>query len=62
MQNEVVIEIKSPCVRNCCLNQQDICVGCYRHVNEITGWKNFSDREKQLVLSQCAQRKKENQA
>ncbi|MGB0915594.1 MAG: DUF1289 domain-containing protein, partial [Crocinitomicaceae bacterium] len=26
-------DIKSPCIRNCCLNQKDICVGCFRHIN-----------------------------
>jgi len=45
--------IQSPCVRNCCLNQDDICVGCYRHIKEIVGWKNLTDPNKQEVLKNC---------
>lgn len=44
------MEIQSPCVRNCCLNEQDICLGCYRHIDEITGWKQASEQRKKKVL------------
>ncbi|PCI40961.1 MAG: DUF1289 domain-containing protein [Moraxellaceae bacterium] len=50
---------KSPCVRNCCLNQQDVCLGCFRHIDEITGWNSFSDQEKENTLSISGARKKE---
>ncbi|WP_239649575.1 DUF1289 domain-containing protein [Methylocucumis oryzae] len=27
---ENVTKIDSPCVRNCCLNNDDVCLGCFR--------------------------------
>lgn len=50
--------IKSPCVENCCLDQDDICVGCFRHLNEILGWHEYSDEKKQQVLVNCQERHK----
>jgi len=50
-------DIESPCVRNCCLDYNDVCLGCYRHLDEITGWREFSDEEKRRVLRHCQERK-----
>lgn len=44
------MEVQSPCVRNCCLNEQDICVGCFRHIDEITGWNQASLEQKKKIL------------
>jgi len=49
--------IASPCVRNCCLNNNDVCLGCFRHINEITGWRDFSIAQKIEVLQLCHQRR-----
>lgn len=49
----------SPCVRNCCLDLQDICLGCGRKLEEISGWYTYSDEEKREVLRNCVKRKKE---
>lgn len=48
--------IDNPCVRNCCLDQSDICLGCGRHVDEITGWHQATDLEKQQILQKAAER------
>ncbi|MBT2912746.1 DUF1289 domain-containing protein, partial [Vibrio anguillarum] len=29
-----VEEPKSPCIRQCCLDEMDICLGCFRSLNE----------------------------
>ena len=50
-------KIKSPCVGNRSLDEHDVCIGCYRHMDEITSWKNISEQEKQQVLSSCIERK-----
>ncbi|XQW84855.1 DUF1289 domain-containing protein [Thalassotalea piscium] len=47
----------SPCVRNCCLNQEDICLGCFRHLNEITRWRELTEVEQRQILIKCEQRK-----
>ncbi len=51
-------EVKSPCVRNCCLNEQDICLGCARHLDEIIGWGSYTDAQKIEVLKRTAERSK----
>ncbi|MDK1286907.1 DUF1289 domain-containing protein [Pseudoalteromonas umbrosa] len=49
----------SPCIRNCCLDSQDICIGCLRSIDEIVGWSTKSIGEKQEILARCEVRKKQ---
>lgn len=49
-------KVESPCVRNCCLNNEDICVGCFRHIDEIVGWRAMSVEKQQNILNLCQQR------
>ncbi len=58
MINEKPTTIESPCVRNCCLNEKDICLGCFRHIDEIVSWKTYSVADKEQVLIHCEQRRK----
>lgn len=48
--------IPAPCKRNCCLNQADLCLGCGRTLEEITGWHQATAEEKQQILQRSAQR------
>lgn len=50
--------IESPCIRHCCLDDNDICVGCFRHINEITGWQKLSEQEQSTIVSSCEKRRK----
>jgi uncharacterized protein len=43
--------IASPCVRKCCLNEDDICLGCYRSLEEIKHWSASVDKKKLEILS-----------
>ena len=43
--------ISSPCVRNCCLDDKDICLGCGRTVEEIIRWGDAEDNEKLKILN-----------
>lgn len=49
--------IESPCVRKCCLDDDDICLGCFRTLEQITGWTQFTDEQKRKVLQSCEQRR-----
>jgi predicted Fe-S protein YdhL (DUF1289 family) len=40
----------SPCVRNCCLNEQDICLGCFRSLDEIRQWNASTEALKVQVI------------
>ncbi|CRZ55407.1 Predicted Fe-S protein [Vibrio cholerae] len=41
---------KSPCVRHCCLDDKDICIGCGRTLDEIRRWSSATNSEKQEIL------------
>ncbi|CAG9295911.1 DUF1289 domain-containing protein [Celerinatantimonas diazotrophica] len=49
----------SPCIRHCTLNHDDICMGCFRHLNEITGWQKASDKQQKEILKRCVKRKQQ---
>lgn len=49
--------IPNPCVRNCCLDNNDVCLGCYRTYLEIINWNASSEEDKQLILTLCEQRR-----
>ena len=49
--------IESPCVRNCCLNDDDVCLGCGRSLQEITRWSTSNDSSKQMILIAAAERR-----
>lgn len=43
-------EIDSPCVQICVMHRQErICTGCFRTIDEITGWSKMSDAERQAL-------------
>jgi|LauGreSuBDMM15SN_2_FD.fasta_scaffold745123_2 predicted Fe-S protein YdhL (DUF1289 family) len=43
---------QSPCVRICTLNEDKLCIGCGRNIEEIKNWTTFSDDCKNTVKSQ----------
>lgn len=49
--------LASPCVRNCCLNKEDICMGCGRHLEEILQWHRVSDVEREAILIRASMRR-----
>ena len=49
----------TPCIRNCCLDQQDICLGCFRHLDEILAWRVMSEVERQACFIRMEERKGE---
>lgn len=60
-RNAGVKQVDSPCIRNCCLDDDDICMGCFRHVNEITAWQAMSAHDRGEVLERCHTRKRQYQ-
>ncbi len=55
--NDSQQKISSPCVRNCCLDEQDICLGCWRSIDEILGWHGAGNDERMATLNACQIRK-----
>jgi uncharacterized protein len=48
---------ESPCVRNCCLDEADVCIGCGRHLMEILAWNAVDAAERQAILDRAAARR-----
>jgi uncharacterized protein len=49
--------VASPCVRNCCLNEEDVCLGCFRLLTEIVGWSDADNTERQVILNNTKARR-----
>ena len=47
---------KSPCVSVCVLDDDDICMGCYRSAEEITDWFMSSADQKREILQRARER------
>jgi len=50
--------VLSPCVSICALDDDDICTGCQRTVEEITRWSRMDNTERRKVLELCHERAK----
>jgi len=54
--------IESPCIRLCTLDNDDICVGCFRSIDEIKLWHGADDQTRNQILMTASKRagKREN--
>jgi uncharacterized protein len=51
--------IKSPCIDVCRIDAaEDVCVGCYRTLDEIARWQQMSDAERDRVLEELPARRR----
>lgn len=51
--------VESPCVRNCCLDDDDICLGCFRSINEIMEWSAADNKKRKEFLVNAKKRRDE---
>ncbi|PXF29480.1 hypothetical protein WH50_20230 [Pokkaliibacter plantistimulans] len=45
--------VESPCISVCELNAQNVCIGCWRTLDEISRWWDMSNNEKREVLQKA---------
>lgn len=45
--------VDSPCIRHCTLDQADICVGCYRSLDEILAWNKSTNEQRLAILERA---------
>ncbi|MBQ0758002.1 MAG: DUF1289 domain-containing protein [Amphritea sp.] len=57
--NSASVETGSPCIRNCCLDENDICMGCHRSLEEILIWHKATDNKKNEILALCQRRQQQ---
>ena len=51
------LDIASPCRGICKIDEpSQLCIGCYRTIDEITLWRKLDDEQKMSVLTDCVQR------
>ncbi|MDH3388413.1 MAG: DUF1289 domain-containing protein [Gammaproteobacteria bacterium] len=60
MDTETAFRVESPCVRKCTLGDDDVCVGCYRAIDEICAWGGASNARREEILLKAAQRRERN--
>ncbi|WKE64098.1 DUF1289 domain-containing protein [Gallaecimonas kandeliae] len=51
------MSIASPCIACCALNDDQVCVGCYRTIIEIANWTRLSPAERAEALRALPGRK-----
>ena len=56
--NQIDDRVQSPCVENCCLNNEKICLGCFRSIMEISQWSQMNDKIRLDVLHKAENRRK----
>jgi predicted Fe-S protein YdhL (DUF1289 family) len=59
---ERVSGAQTPCVRVCCLDPHDVCVGCLRSLSEICAWSEASEAERMAILARCEERRQQRAA
>jgi predicted Fe-S protein YdhL (DUF1289 family) len=48
--------VESPCIKVCVLDEQSICVGCGRTLEEIAVWSRASAEEQRAICAAAAER------
>jgi len=43
--------VKSPCIDKCKYDENKVCMGCHRTMNEIVNWSSFSDEKKTKIIT-----------
>ena len=54
---KVTGRVESPCIRICTLDDDDVCLGCYRDITEICGWASASDNERLTIVEAAEARR-----
>ena len=49
--------VSSPCVSICALDENDVCIGCFRSGSEITDWFMAPSAEKKAILARAKERR-----
>jgi predicted Fe-S protein YdhL (DUF1289 family) len=48
---------QSPCIRNCCLDDDLTCLGCFRSLEEIKEWGVVDNQRRLAILQNARQRR-----
>jgi predicted Fe-S protein YdhL (DUF1289 family) len=48
--------VKSPCIRHCTLDDSDVCLGCFRNIDEICAWGSANNEQREQILLKAESR------
>jgi uncharacterized protein len=48
---------QSPCIRNCCLDDDLTCLGCFRSLEEIKEWGVVAHHRRRIILQNAKYRR-----
>lgn len=48
--------VQTPCIGVCLLDEQDLCIGCRRSLDEIANWSVYTDDQRQALLNKLDKR------
>ncbi len=51
---------QSPCVRICCLADDNTCLGCFRSLDEIKEWGGVGNDRRRAILQNADRRRDEH--
>jgi len=54
---DISYRVESPCVRKCTLDNDDICIGCFRSIDEICAWGGAGNEQRREILQKAAARR-----
>lgn len=49
--------VPSPCISVCRLDEQKVCTGCWRHVEDIREWRAATDERRREIVREAEQRR-----
>lgn len=58
---DIAPSVRSPCVRNCCLDDDLNCLGCFRSIEEIKEWGVVDDQRRLVILQNARGRQQAHQ-
>tara|TARA_B100000780_G_C21084325_1_gene436756 strand:+ start:1121 stop:1306 length:186 start_codon:yes stop_codon:yes gene_type:complete len=56
MADDKIEEINSPCIGVCQYNNEELCSGCFRTVDEISKWTKISNDEREKIMGELDSR------
>lgn len=53
--------VPSPCISLCRLDEHKVCLGCFRHVEDIREWRSADDQRRRQIRQDAEQRRQQAQ-
>lgn len=54
--------VPSPCISLCRLDEQKVCLGCFRHVEDIRQWRSADDEQRRQICRAAGARRTQAEA